>query len=78
MREATTMIRLINDGWEFLKLPNGSSLTDAKSSAGWAPVDLPHDWLIWQADNLYESADAWYRRMMSWLIRMPTDILPLP
>ena len=73
MREATTMIRLINDGWEFLKLPNGSSLTDAKSSAGWAPVDLPHDWLIWQADNLYESADAWYRRN----IRMDADLPPV-
>ena len=73
MREATTMIRLINDGWEFLKLPNGSSLADAKSSAGWAPVDLPHDWLIWQADNLYESADAWYRRN----IRVDADLPPV-
>ena len=67
------MIRLINDGWEFLKLPNGSSLADAKSSAGWAPVDLPHDWLIWQADNLYESADAWYRRN----IRVDADLPPV-
>ena len=25
------MTRLINDGWEFLKLPNGSSITDAKA-----------------------------------------------
>ena len=67
------MTRLINDGWEFLKLPNGSSITDAKSSSGWVPVDLPHDWLIWQADNLYESADAWYRRS----IRMDADLPPV-
>ena len=56
------MIQLINDNWEFLKLPNGSSLSDAKENTGWTPVDLPHDWLIWQSDDLYESADAWYRR----------------
>ena len=67
------MTRLINDGWEFLKLPNGSSITDAKSSSGWVPVDLPHDWLIWQADNLYESADAWYRRS----VRMDADLPPV-
>jgi beta-galactosidase len=70
---AATMTRLINGGWEFLKLPNGSSITDAKSSSGWVPVDLPHDWLIWQADNLYESADAWYRRS----IRMDADLPPV-
>ena len=67
------MIQLINDRWEFLKLPNGSRLTDAKKSPGWVPVDLPHDWLIWQADDLYESADAWYRRN----IRIDTDLPPV-
>ena len=64
------MTRLINDGWEFLKLPNGSILSDAKNSNGWIPVDLPHDWLIWQAD-LYESADAWYRRTFRTETGMP-------
>ncbi len=52
---------LINDGWLFAKLPNGSTLSDAENAV-FTPVDLPHDWLIWQADNLYESADAWYMR----------------
>ena len=53
----------MNDGWEFAKLPLGSSLTDAEK-ADFQPVDLPHDWLIWQANDLYESADAWYMREM--------------
>lgn len=52
---------LINDGWSFVKLPSGSSFDDAEK-AGFEPVDLPHDWLIWQETDLYESADAWYRR----------------
>lgn len=64
------MERLFNDGWEFVKLANGSALCDAQQ-AQWAPVDLPHDFLIAQADALYENADGWYRRMLqvpeSWL-----------
>ena len=56
------MKKLLNDGWSFLKLPYGSSLSDAEGSSAWISVDLPHDWLIWQQDDLYESADAWYRR----------------
>ena len=55
------MIRLFNDGWLFAKLPVGSTLTDAEKAA-FTPVDLPHDWLIWQAEDLYESADVWYMR----------------
>ena len=57
------MRKLINDGWLFTKLPAGSTLSDA-GSAHFRPVDLPHDWLIWQKD-LYESADAWYRRELA-------------
>ncbi|MBR6442214.1 MAG: DUF4982 domain-containing protein [Clostridia bacterium] len=54
------MRKLMNDGWLFAKLPAGSTLEDAEK-AEFVPVDLPHDWLIWQTD-LYETADAWYRR----------------
>jgi len=53
---------LINDGWSFAKLPAGSTYEDAEK-AEFEDVDLPHDWLIWQED-LYETADAWYRRVI--------------
>ena len=56
------MKTLLNDQWEFLKLPLESTLEQAIESNGWTKVDLPHDWLIWQPGDLYESADAWYRR----------------
>ena len=56
------MKKLLNDRWEFLKLPLNSTLEEAQSSLLWQHVDLPHDWLIWQSHDLYESADAWYRR----------------
>jgi len=54
---------LLNCGWEFTKLPLDSCREQALASS-WQEVYLPHDWLIWQAGNLYESADAWYRRTL--------------
>ena len=58
------MQRLIHDGWRFVKLPLGSAMADAMAAA-WTRVDLPHDFLIHQADNLYESCDGWYRRTLT-------------
>ena len=58
------MKKLLNDGWEFLKLPAGSTQEDAKNAEAWEKVDLPHDWLIRQHRDLYETADAWYRRQL--------------
>ncbi|MDO5435179.1 MAG: glycoside hydrolase family 2 TIM barrel-domain containing protein [Clostridia bacterium] len=57
------MKQLINDGWSFVKLPSGSTPEQA-FKAEWQAVDLPHDWLIGQAHDLYETADAWYRRVL--------------
>ena len=59
------MRRLLNDGWSFIKLPLNSTREQALASAGWTQVDLPHDWLIWQSEDLYESADGWYRRELN-------------
>ena len=55
------MKKLINDQWSFVKLPSGSTPEQARK-ASWQDVDLPHDWLIRQETDLYETADAWYRR----------------
>jgi len=52
---------LFNDGWEFAK----SSLdVDDPSGLDFQPVDLPHDWLIWDTLNLYENSIGWYRRKL--------------
>lgn len=58
------MERLFNDGWQFAKLPFGSKLADLEN-AEWMPVDLPHDFLISQEKNLYETADGWYCRVLT-------------
>lgn len=60
------MKQLINDGWNFVKLPSGSTYEQATAAVG-EPIDLPHDWLIRQARNLYETADAWYSRKLNWI-----------
>ncbi len=48
-----------NENWFFCKLPLGSGYQDMKAAA-LCPVTLPHDWLIGNTDDLYESGDGWY------------------
>lgn len=50
---------LFNDGWEFAK-----SGLDTANCAGltFEPVDIPHDWLIYDTMNLYENSIGWYRK----------------
>lgn len=52
-------VEQFNRGWEFwldqecgLELPEG---------AAFAPVPIPHDWMIWR-ENLYEDGTGWYRK----------------
>lgn len=54
-----------NSGWEFAK----SSL-DVTDSAGldFKPVDLPHDWLIYDTLHLYENSIGWYRKRFTWKV----------
>lgn len=58
--------RLFNDNWEFVKTPFG---TDIKALSGFekdfAGVDIPHDWMIYNTENLYETSTGWYRKRFS-------------
>jgi beta-galactosidase len=53
---------LFNDGWEFAK--SSLEVTDY-SGLNFEPVDLPHDWLIYNTLNLYENSIGWYRKKLS-------------
>lgn len=55
--------RLFCDGWEFSKNPID---TEYKKAANWKPVDIPHDWLIYQTKDLYETSTGWYRRRLEY------------
>ena len=53
------MRTLWNEGWQFAKLSLGSTYEEMKQAEK-QPVILPHDWLIAQTEDLYESGDGWY------------------
>ncbi|MDR2043466.1 MAG: DUF4982 domain-containing protein [Clostridium sp.] len=54
-------VRLFNDQWSFRKtleeVPAEVILSEKRE---FVPVDLPHDWLIYQVKDLYESGYGWY------------------
>lgn len=57
------MRSLINDGWKFLKTDCEATLDGVlKCEAEFQTVDLPHDWLIYDTENLYENSFGWYMR----------------
>lgn len=52
---------LFNDGWHFAK---SSLAAEDSSGLDFSPVDLPHDWLIYDTSNLYENSIGWYRKTL--------------
>ncbi|SDA24207.1 beta-galactosidase [Ruminococcus sp. YE71] len=53
---------ILSCGWSFCKLPFGSECPQPDS---FAPVELPHDWLIYDTKNLYETSTGWYRKTIT-------------
>ncbi len=58
-------INLFNQDWTFLKTALGTELSDISNREGFEQIDIPHDWLISQAKNLYENSTGWYRKQVS-------------
>lgn len=59
---------LWNENWMFLEKPFGTLETAVLCEAeGWQAVDLPHDWLIYDAKDLYRNGDGWYRKRFSYV-----------
>lgn len=56
------MRRLFHDGWSFRKTKTDCTLEEAVTGGNWERVDIPHDWLIYQAKDLYETSTGWYRK----------------
>ncbi|MCM3694183.1 glycoside hydrolase family 2 TIM barrel-domain containing protein [Neobacillus niacini] len=54
---------LFNDGWEFAK--SSLEITDS-ATLKFEPVDLPHDWLIYNTLDLYENSIGWYRKTFTY------------
>lgn len=53
---------LFNKGWSFLKTDlNVEKLPDQ----GYQPVEIPHDWLIYDVSQLYEDSIGWYKKTLT-------------
>jgi len=54
---------LFVDRWGFSKHRIGTELENViNPTINWESVDLPHDWLIYNTNDLYETTQGWYRK----------------
>jgi beta-galactosidase len=53
------MKKLYCDDWFFAKTD-----TETPETLLYTPVHIPHDWLIHDVNNLYETSYGWYRKML--------------
>lgn len=69
--------KLFNENWTFLKTPLGISAEDVKKMIHqFAPVEVPHDWLIYDTHNLYEDGFGWYRKVIQYQ-KQPSERIQL-
>ena len=60
-------MELFVDNWYFLKTPLDTTWEEMEARRQeFQPVELPHDWLIYNAKNLYEDSFGWYRKTFPW------------
>ena len=59
----TSRSKKFNADWFFSKHPIHTELAAVTAGGfAWTPVTVPHDWLIADSRNLYESGEGWYRK----------------
>ena len=51
--------KLFNDNWEFQLVKPGETYKED----GYTPVNIPHDWLIYDCDNLYADGTGYYKKI---------------
>ena len=57
------MKQLWNDGWAFLRTETGAHPEQVLArEENFRAVDIPHDWLIYDSERLYEDGMGWYRK----------------
>lgn len=54
---------LFNENWFFTKQPLDTTLQEVNErDDAFKSVTIPHDWLIYDANNLYENSTGWYKK----------------
>lgn len=56
------MKKLFNSDWQFKKFPLSTSHEEALAETKLSPVEIPHDWMIFDTNNLYEDSIGLYRK----------------
>lgn len=56
------MKQLFNDNWFFHKEPLETTIETFYQTDDWQPVDLPHDWMIYDSTDLYAQGVSCYRK----------------
>lgn len=59
------MKQLFNDNWFFHKEPLETPMDTFFQTEDWQPVDIPHDWMIYDSKDLYAQAVSCYRKTFS-------------
>ncbi len=58
--------QLLNNGWQFTKQPIKSTYEYIRTEPViWTDVEIPHDWLIYNTNDLYETSMGWYKNTFS-------------
>ena len=50
------MRELFNTGWEFCKK------TENEKKGKYQKIEIPHDWLIYDTNNLYQNSTGFYKK----------------
>lgn len=70
---------LWNDNWYFARTALGVEWEDRPLwEREMQPVDLPHDWLIYDTKNLYEDSIGWYRKRFVYSLSRPKRTGEIP
>ena len=64
VRNGMNVKRQFNEGWQFAK--SGLGVTEP-GDLSFEPVELPHDWLIYNTLDLYEDSIGWYRKTFQYV-----------
>jgi len=54
--------RLFDDGWKFQISNSGDYSAANYDDSAWQDVDVPHDWTVYDVNNLYTNNIGWYRK----------------
>lgn len=53
---------LFNNNWSFAKFPLNTAYEEMSASESFCSVAIPHDWMIYNTEDLYENSIGFYRK----------------